>query len=80
MVRLNNVGQASQTVAQHYISIGPMYRVIWVVAFLATGGESVKGVKIYKTPYILLLTSHFMFGTFQGLKSSAGELWGKGCT
>ena len=24
----NNVGQASQTVAQHYISIGPMYRVI----------------------------------------------------
>ena len=25
----NNIGQASQTVAQHYISIGPMYRVIW---------------------------------------------------
>ena len=25
----NNVGTASQTVAQHYISIGPMYRVIW---------------------------------------------------
>ena len=25
----NNVGPASQTVAQHYISIGPMYRVIW---------------------------------------------------
>ena len=24
-----NVGPASQTVAQHYISIGPMYRVIW---------------------------------------------------
>ena len=25
----NNVGPASQTVAQHYISIGPMYCVIW---------------------------------------------------
>ena len=25
-------------VAQHYISIEPMYRVIWEVAFLATGG------------------------------------------
>ena len=25
----NNVGPALQTVAQHYISIGPMYRVIW---------------------------------------------------
>ena len=25
----NNVGPASQTVAQHYISICPMYRVIW---------------------------------------------------
>ena len=25
----NNVSPASQTVAQHYISIGPMYRVIW---------------------------------------------------
>ena len=25
----NNVGPASQTVAQHYISIGPMHRVIW---------------------------------------------------
>ena len=25
----NNVGTASQTVAQHYISIVPMYRVIW---------------------------------------------------
>ena len=25
----NNVGQASQTVAQHYISIGSIYRVIW---------------------------------------------------
>ena len=24
----NNVGPASQTVAQHYINIGPMYRVI----------------------------------------------------
>ena len=24
-----NVGPASQTTAQHYISIGPMYRVIW---------------------------------------------------
>ena len=33
----NIVGPASQTVAQHDISIGPMYRVIWVVAFLATG-------------------------------------------
>ena len=35
----NNVGPASQTVAQHYISIGPMYRVICVVAFQATGLE-----------------------------------------
>ena len=25
----NNVGPASQTVAQHYISNGPMYRVVW---------------------------------------------------
>ena len=25
----NNVGQASQMLALHYISIGPMYRVIW---------------------------------------------------
>ena len=25
----NNVGPASQTVAQRYTSIGPMYRVIW---------------------------------------------------
>ena len=25
----NNVGPASQTVAQHYISIESMYRVIW---------------------------------------------------
>ena len=25
----NNVGPASQTVTQHYISIGPMHRVIW---------------------------------------------------
>ena len=25
----NNVGPASQTVVQHYISIGPMYGVIW---------------------------------------------------
>ena len=25
----NNVGPASPTVAQHYISIGPMYRAIW---------------------------------------------------
>ena len=29
----NNVGPASQTVAQHYFTIGPMYRVIGVVAF-----------------------------------------------
>ena len=35
----NNVGSALQTVAQHYINIAPMYRVIWVVAFLATRGE-----------------------------------------
>ena len=27
----NNVGLASQTVAQHYFTIGPMYRVIRVV-------------------------------------------------
>ena len=29
----NNVGLASQTVAQHYFTIGLMYRVIRVVAF-----------------------------------------------
>ena len=29
----NNVGPASQTVAQHCFTIGPMYRVIQVVAF-----------------------------------------------
>ena len=29
----NNIGQASQTVAQHYFTIGPMYRVIQVVDF-----------------------------------------------
>ena len=29
----NNVGPGSRTVAQHYFSIGPMYRVIRVVAF-----------------------------------------------
>ena len=29
----NNVGPASQTVAQYYFTIGPMYRVIRVVAF-----------------------------------------------
>ena len=29
----NNIGQASQTVAQHYFTIGPMYRVIKVVDF-----------------------------------------------
>ena len=34
----NNGGPASQAVAQHCISIGPMYHVIWVVVFLATGG------------------------------------------
>ena len=28
-----NVGSASQTVAQHYFTIGPMYHVIRVVAF-----------------------------------------------
>ena len=30
---LNNVGPESQTVAQHYFTIGPMYCVIRVVAF-----------------------------------------------
>ena len=29
----NNVGPASQTVAQHYFTIGPMYRAIPEVAF-----------------------------------------------
>ena len=29
----NIVGPVSQTVSQHYFTIGPMYRVIWVVAF-----------------------------------------------
>ena len=42
----NNVGPASQTVAQHYFTIGPMYCVIWVVAFLATGDEIVTRIAI----------------------------------
>ena len=42
----NNVGPASQMVAQHYLTIGPMYRVIWVVAYLATGDESVTRIAI----------------------------------
>ena len=42
----NNVGPASQTVAQHYFTIGPMYGVIWAVAFLATGDESVTRIAI----------------------------------
>ena len=33
----NIVGPALQTMAQHYFTIGPMYRIIWVVAFLETG-------------------------------------------
>ena len=32
-VFLNIVGPTSQTVAQYYFTIGPMYRVMWVVAF-----------------------------------------------
>ena len=36
-------------VGQHYISTGPMYRVIWVVAFLATGEESVTRIAIPHT-------------------------------
>ena len=36
----NNVGPASQTVAQQYFAIGPMYRVIWPVAFMAMRDES----------------------------------------
>ena len=31
---MDSVGPALLTVAHHYISIGPMYRVIWGVAFL----------------------------------------------
>ena len=42
----NNVGPGSQTVAQHYFTIGPMYRVISVVAFLATGDDSVTRMAI----------------------------------
>ena len=41
----NNVGPASQKVAQRYFTIGPMYRVIRVVAFFWGGG----GVK--RHPY-----------------------------
>ena len=41
-----NVRPASQRVAQHYFIIGPMYRVICVVAFLATGDESVTRIAI----------------------------------
>ena len=29
----NNVGQTSQMVAKHYFTIGPIYRIIQVVAF-----------------------------------------------
>ena len=29
----NNVGPASQSVAQHYFTIGPMYRAVRIVAF-----------------------------------------------
>ena len=43
---LNNVGPESQTMAQHYSTTGPMYRVIWVVAFLATWEESVTRIAI----------------------------------
>ena len=42
----NNIGPASHMVAQHDISVGPMYRVIWVVAFLATGWESVTCIEM----------------------------------
>ena len=79
MVRLYNVGPASQTVAQHYISIGPMYRVIWVVAFLATGGESVEGVKIYKKSLYFTVNILFHVWDISGFKKFvARELWGKG--
>ena len=33
----DNVGPASQTVANHYISIRPMYRVILDVSFMTLG-------------------------------------------
>ena len=35
----NNGGPALQTVAQHYFTIGPMYHVIWVVAFPGIKGH-----------------------------------------
>ena len=43
---LYDVGPASQTVVQHYFTIGSMYRVIWVVSFMATGNESVTRIAI----------------------------------
>ena len=42
----NTVGPASQTVAQRYFTIGPMYRVIRVLAFLATWDESVTHIAV----------------------------------
>ena len=45
-----NVGPASQKVAQHYISIVPMYNVIWEVAFLATGMEKVTRIQQCLSP------------------------------
>ena len=46
----NNVGPASQTMAQHYISIGPMYRVIWC--------SWRWDVKVYNRPGDRLVLSH----------------------
>ena len=60
----NNGGPVSQTVAQHYLTIGPMYRVIWVVVFLAAGDQSVTRIGI--APNNL----HCMQGFPQSIKAS----------
>ena len=46
----NNVGTVSQTLSDYYISIEPMYRVIWEVAFLVLGGESVTRIAMRQYP------------------------------
>ena len=44
----NNVGPASQTVAQHYFTFGPMYRFIRVVAFRDTKRHARMAVRANK--------------------------------
>ena len=60
----NNVGSASETVAQHYLKIGPMYRVVrggGVVAF--------RGIKLH--PY----GSQSKHGTITQFCFNVGPAW-----